>query len=217
MTPEFANLVNPTIHHVLNLVEQIKRGDAVDLSMQRARIRRKLEDAELTATSPQCPVEIEDFRLANQGIVYWIDEVITNVDRKWLSDTLEWDYYETNDRAWKFYVEGERKARRKSADLAELWYLLLVLGFEGDIENAFHEHMNEPLPPDTTPEESRKNWAIQLSQQIRETNVSDLAGPPLEGDVRPLVGVQMLRTAATWFAVLLLAFVVLLAWYLVGS
>lgn len=210
MTPEFATLVNPTIHRVLSLVDRIKQGDQVDLPAQRMQIRRELEDAEMTASSSSS-IRTEDFRLAKQGLVFWIDEVLTVVDRKWISDTLEWEFYESNDRAWKFYVEGEQKARRSTADVAELWYLLLVLGFEGDIQNAFYEHMNNPFPAEMSPEEARRRWAVQLAQQTRQQRIPELPRPSLEGDVRPLSGARTLRTALLWFSVLSAVLVVLLS------
>lgn len=214
MTPEFASLVNPTFHNVLNLVDRIKQGEAVDLAAERARIKTELEDAELTVQNPKSLVKPEDFRVAKQGLVYWIDEVMTSVDKRWLSMTLEWEYYDENERAWKFYVDGELKARRMSADLSELWYLMLVLGFEGDIENAFDEHMNSPLPPGTTPDKARRQWAVELAKQIRQQKLPDLPGAALDGDVRPLFGAAQFGMAARWAVGFGVAFAVLMVIYL---
>jgi hypothetical protein len=209
MTPEFAKLVNPTIHYVLNLADRLKHDHEIDLSSERIRIQRQLEDAEMAASGSES-IRVEDFRLAKQGMVYWVDEVLTNANRRWTGDTLEWQYYESNDRAWRFYLEGEQRARRATADVAELWYLLLVLGFEGDIHNAFHEHMNNPFPPELTAEDARGQWAAQLAQQIRQHGVAELPQPTLEGDVRPLTGARNLRTAVMWFSALFVTFVILL-------
>ncbi len=210
MTPEFANLVNPTFQHVLGLVDRINRAQTVDLAAEYAVIRRELEDAEMTASNPTCPVKLEEFQLAKQGLVYWIDEVLILADRKWMNKTLEWSYYETNDRAWKFYVDGEQRARRSSADVIEVWYLALVLGFQGDIQNAFHQQMNDPLPPDTTPEAFRKKWAAGLEKQIRQNQLPKLGGESLEGDARPMLGGGQLASSARWAAALFVVFIVLL-------
>ena len=52
MTPEFASLVNPTLHYVLGLVSRLKRQDAsVDLPREREYIRGELEAAAATAVS----------------------------------------------------------------------------------------------------------------------------------------------------------------------
>lgn len=210
MTPEFASLVNPTFHNVLALVDRLQRGDSVDLAAERARIRNEIEDAEMTCSNPKCSVKDEDFRIAKQGLVYWIDEVMTRADRKWLGQTFEWDYYESNDRAWKFYVDGEQRARKAGPDVCELWYLALVLGFEGDIENAFDEHMHNPLPPDQTPEQARQSWAMELARQIRQQKSTTLSAPALEGDVRPLESGMQFSAALRWLGGMGAALVVLL-------
>jgi len=210
MTPEFASLVNPTFHEVLDLVTRIQHGGSVDLSRERSRIRSGLEQAESTASSDSCPVRIEDFRLAKTALVYWIDEVLTVADQNWQSITLEWEYYNSRDRAWKFYVEGETKARKASPDVVEVWYLCLVMGFEGDPVFAFRERLKDSRYDHLSPEECRKAWAGELAGAIRQQTIPELAGQPLSGDVRPLSGASRLATALKWAAALLVAFVVLI-------
>ncbi|NOX55951.1 MAG: DotU family type IV/VI secretion system protein [Planctomycetes bacterium] len=210
MTPEFATLVNPTFHYVLDLTERIQRGESVDLRKERAVIRSGLEEAENRASSDSCAVRLEDFRLAKMALIYWIDEVLTVADRNWQSITLEWDYYGTRDRAWKFYVDGELKARKASPDVVEVWYLCLVLGFEGDVINAFLEHLKDSRFEGMEPEQCRKAWAAELAQQIRQQKLPELPGRPLEGDVRPLTGGPRLAAALKWTLALFTLFLVLL-------
>lgn len=211
MTPHFADLVNPTFRYVLDLVERIENGEHPGLEDERNTIREELDQAEMTAASPNSPVKAEDFRLAKLALVYWVDEVMTEAELDWGDYTLEREYFGSKDRAWKFYVDGELKARNSSADVIETWYLALVLGFHGDIQNAFREHLKRDLPGSATdPDEARTRWARDLARQIRSHRVRDLAGEPLEGDVRPLTGTSLLRTTVPWTAGLLVAFVVLL-------
>ena len=210
MTPEFASLVNPTFHDVLDVVTRIERGESVELSRERTRIRSVLEEAETRASSDNYSVRAEDFRLAKVAMVYWIDEVLTVADRNWQSITLEWEYFGTRDRAWRFFVDGEIKARKSSPDVVEVWYLCLVLGFEGDIINAFQEHLKDSRFEHLSPEECRRAWASELSQQIRQQKIPEIPGQPLQGDVRPLTGALTLAAALKWAAAFLVVFLILL-------
>ncbi|MBO12524.1 MAG: hypothetical protein CMJ68_17400 [Planctomycetaceae bacterium] len=199
MTPEFSSLVNPTMHYVLDLVSRIQRqATGIDLRQERDHIRGELEAAAATADGHDSPVSGEEFRLAKQGLIYWIDEVMTIADPAWQTMTLEWHYFQSLDRAWKFYVDGERQALRSSPDVIELWYLALVLGFEGDIRNAFDEHLNEPLSSESSDDQERQNWARKLERQIRQTKSTDLQPVPLQGNVMTLSGGLHLKSAAGW-------------------
>jgi len=199
MTPEFASLVNPTLHYVLGLVSRLKRQDAsVDLRQERDHIRGELEAAATTADSHESAVSGDEFQLAKQGLIYWIDEVLTVAEPSWQTMTLEWHYFQSLDRAWKFYVDGERLALRSSPDVIELWYLALVLGFEGDIRNAFDEHLNESLSAETSDDQHRQDWARKLERQIREHRPQDLQPRQLEGNVLTLSGGLHLKAAAGW-------------------
>ena len=223
MTPSYADLVNPTFNYVLGLLERVEQGERPDMELERNTIREEIEQAQLTASSPDHPVKAEEFALTKQLLVYWVDEVMTaapseEVAEWWSRHTLEYEYYNEQLRAIKFYTAGERGARRSSADVVEAWYLALVLGFEGDPVNAFREHLNRELPGQaTTAEEARKNWAAELARQIRQSQVADLHADPLEGDVRPLTGVSRLIIAAPLAVVLLVAFCALLVLCLRGN
>ncbi len=199
MTPEFSSLVNPTMHYVLDLVSRIQRHDTgIDLRQERDHIRGELEAAATTADGHDSSVSGEEFRLAKQGLIYWIDEVMTIADPAWQTMTLEWHYFQSLDRAWKFYVDGERQALRSSPDVIELWYLALVLGFEGDIRNAFDEHLNEPLSSESSDDQERQDWARKLERQISQHKSTDLQPVHLQGNVMTLSGGLHLKSAAGW-------------------
>ena len=215
MTPEFADLVNPTFHYVLNLVDRIERDEPVSLERERQSIRNELEDADVTAANPDYPVRVEEFRLAKQALIYWVDEVMIEADRDWQDYLLEREYFDSRDAAWKFYVDGELRARRSSPDVIETWYLALVLGFQGDIKDAFKSHLNQPLPGGTNDEhEARAAWAADLARQIRQTQIPDLHGEPFRGDVSPLHGKAVLQVGAACLGLSVLAFCVLLYFWL---
>jgi hypothetical protein len=212
MTPEFAALVNPTFQYVLELLKRIRRDERLSLEHERALIRGELEDAELSAASEQSRVKIDDFHLAKLCLVYWTDEVLTQATPDWKEITLEREYFGTRDRAWRFYVDGENKARRSSADVVETWYLALVLGFEGDIGEAFREHLARPLPGGvTTSPEARVHWANELQRQLRSRQFPELVGSPLEGDLQPQTGAFWLQISLVCLSLTAAAFAVLAA------
>jgi type VI secretion system protein ImpK len=220
MTPEFSNLVNPTFNYVLDLAERIERREPVDLKFERDRIRSELDDAEMSARSPQHPVKEEDFELAKRALVFWADDVLTmatvNDEQPWAGQTLEREIYGERERAIRFYEDAEKRARRANPDVLEVFYLAMVLGFRGDILDAFRR-MGKPFPPEVSEEEARAQWGAELARQIPQRQTKDLPAPALGGDVRPLWGAEMLRTAVQWFAALLVALGILLVFWMRGN
>ena len=213
MTPEFASLVNPTLHYVLDLTSRIKSGERVDLRLERNRIRNDLRRAEENAALSGTKILASDFELARQALVYWTDEVMTEADISWQEMTLEWEYHNEQDRAWKFYVNGEMQARKASGDVIELWYLAMVLGFKGDIEDGFHRMKRNDFPPaNTTEEVARQLWARELERQIpRRQSLGELPKPALSGNVIPLRGTAFLITTLQIAGALFLLFCILVA------
>jgi len=196
MTPEFAQLVEPIIQSVLTTVRQIERGTPVQLELERDRIRDRLLEAEREAVAGSARIGAEQFELAKKCLVYWADEVLTYAAEDWKNITLEFDFYNTHDHAWKFYVEGETQARHSSPDIVELWYLAMALGFRGDIRDAFKNHLKRDMPGNAAnPDDARHAWARELEARIRHNQPPDLAGEPLVGHVNPLSGRTWLNVA----------------------
>ncbi len=198
MTPEFAHLVNPTFHYVLSLVDKLDNGQSLNLEFERNRIRGELQDADLTVASPDYPVSRDDFNVAKRALVYWVDEVMTVADHQWKNIGLEIELYGTRDRAWEFYVRAETEARNRHPDVVETFYLALVLGFIGDIRDAFLNQMRgRPLPGNVDdPEKARQLFGKDLSRQIRQSQPgSGPAASQLMGDVRPLLGGKLFSVA----------------------
>ena len=80
MTPEFASLVNPVIHYVLDLTTRIKAGERTPLLSEQDQIHKRLREFEEQAHRITGLVSTKDFELARKGLVYWIDEVLTAAD-----------------------------------------------------------------------------------------------------------------------------------------
>jgi Type VI secretion system protein DotU len=189
MTPEFSKLVDPIFQAVLGVVARIESGEGVDLEAERTELRTLIDEADRSVSASASRVSQENFQLAKRGLIYWIDEVLTVAAPSWKAIILEWEYYSERERAWRFYVEGERSARHSSPDVTETWYLALALGFKGDIDYAFKTALKRALPGGKTdPDEARRSWAAELARRIRDSQLPDLTPEPLRGDVAPLKG-----------------------------
>jgi type VI protein secretion system component VasF len=216
MTPEFSNLVNPTIKYVLDLVEQIRGGRDVDFKSEHSRLRRLLEAAEREAAEIPGLSE-EEFVVTQRALVHWVDEVLTQADPNWENHTLEWDYFQSRDRAWHFYLDGERRALACSADVIEVYYLAMVLGFEGDIFEAFRR-LGEPIPGDQSEEEARRRWAEKLAREIpKRRGDPGPSRPVFEGDIRALSGAEALKASLGWLGAMLLFLLLLVAGYFLAQ
>ena len=214
MSPDFATPVNRIFDSVLDLVDRIEKRERPDLTEEKKLIRMDL-DSLGSAVPGKAETRPDDLVLAKRALIYWVDEVLTFATPEWKDMTLEFDYFAEKNRAWRFYEYGERAARVSSSDVIEVWYLCLVLGFEGDIGEAFREHLHQPVPGVTgTSDEARKAWANELARLIRKPSLPELTGEPLSGGVEPLTGSAWLQTMGACLFVVTVAFVVLTAIYL---
>jgi Type VI secretion system protein DotU len=206
MTPEFSKLVDPIFQSVLGLINRIEqKQDDVDLQSEKTEIRMLIDEADKVVGSGSSRIDRENFELAKRGLIYWIDEVLTEADGQWEDIILERGYYGERVRAWKFYVEGELHARHASPDVVETWYLALALGFKGDIVDAFKRDLKRELPGGKSdPDEARRYWAKDLARRIRDSRTPELDAEPLQGDVAPLRGHVRLRIAVVCVVVLLI-------------
>jgi len=202
MTPEYSLLVNPIIRRTIDLGDRVRVG-TTDLKEVRGDLKAMLDQAERQAATPSSRVTESEWKLSQRVLVYWMDEVLTIANPQWQGITLEWEYFATRDRAWRFFYDWETEAKRATSNVAELWYLCLVLGFEGDIGNAFTEHLNSPIPIGISPEEFRRQWASELARLIVPLESRPLEKIPLQGTIEPLRWESRLWDAARWAAVLL--------------
>jgi len=199
MKSDFAALVNPIFQYVLRLDDRLRRGGATDFKSELVKIRQVFSDSELNA-----PQELaEDFATARRALIYWTDEVLNESDKNW-GCMLEWDYFETDDRATLFYVDYKNVAARASADVLEVFYLAVVLGFKGTILDAYARiGADNELAGCSTNEAARQQWAETMSQLIPRRRLSaEPAAVNLQGHVDPLPGGRRLKTALICSAVM---------------
>lgn len=202
MTPEFSNLVDPVFQCVLDFVKRIRDGRGYDLQHEFRTIRDAIDAADHRARLPSSMISSNDWQTARKALVYWADEVLTVAAPDWQNILLEREYYETRSRASAFYVEGERNGLNGSPDVVETFYLAIVLGFVGDISDAFRNHLKRDLPGGTSdPNAAREAWARQLEQRIRQAETPEISGQSLEGHVAPLTGGSLKRVGMIVFGV----------------
>ena len=226
MTPDYAVKVEPPIRHVLAVLDRKSHRAPVDVHGERGRISRLLEDVQ-QAASAGGPAAAE-FDLALRCLVYWVDEVYSEAfGADWQAERLEDRFFGTDERAWRFYTDFERRSGAAGPDVVETWYLATVLGFRGDIRTAFETHLGRPMPGtagigrgqnggEGDPDDARRTWVKELERQVRQSPPDPLDAPDLTGTVRPLHGRTLLRGAAGLTGVAAVAFAALLAVFLLG-
>ena len=222
MTPNFAARVEPALSATLTL----RDGGGRRLAAGRETLQNLIQAAARPVHGDGA--FSRDCDLAARGLVYWADELLqARFGGAWDDDSLEQRFFQSRDRGYLFYCDFEEEGKTAGPDVAELWYLLLALGFRGDIELAF-EKLNRPLPgggagaggggkfdragAKSPASAARAAWAKGLARRRARHKVPALEeGPPPDGDVRLLRGSAMLTGAAILAAALLAVAAVLLA------
>lgn len=223
MTPEFYRLVNPTIDYVLQLVERIDSGYQPKLEIERDKLVNLLGDAKNEAARRG---KISEFEIAQRFLIYWTDELLTVAtadapeDRdQWKEVTLEWFYFHEKERAWKFYVEAEQSGRHAGGDVLELIYLMLVLGFKGEIDFAW-DHIRRNHNRNAGEKVLRESWAKEIHEIIQsfaspETTIPTL--PPPEGDTAPPPWEGCLHAATALLGFAFVLFIAIIIWFLLNN
>lgn len=201
-------LTEPFFLKVLRLLEVGAPDDSALVRVQR-QLTSDIQAIQQQVNSGIAGLSTGEWETIKRVLVYWADEVLTASIRDWDDHTLEQEYYGEQNRAWKFYLEGEKSIPTASSDVAEIFYLAIVLGFEGDIEDAFKEELRKEMPGGHQDEvAARHHWAMQLQRRIRHESAGDIQGEPLDGDVEPLVSPAFFTTSLAIFLVTLLIFII---------
>ena len=215
MTVPLISLAEPFFLKVLDLINQPATTSDHLPQLQR-NLMADLQAIEQKVNSGVASVSTGEWLSLKRVLIYWADEVLTTHMTDWENFVLEQEYYGEKNRAWKFFVEAEQCLPTGSSEAAEFFYLAIVLGFKGDIEGAFKYELNSELPGKKTDiNEARRYWAAQVQRRIRHEASGDLQGEPLEGDVEPLAGDGVLKSALAALLLGTLALVVVAGWWLV--
>jgi type VI secretion system protein ImpK len=133
MTDPFAGLVYPVFQEVIEVLQALDEGANPPLESARGRIVGALEEAGRKAASSATLTH--DFELARHALIYWADEVLINSPwahaLEWKNRILEWEYYQSRERADRFFELAHDAERLAGTDPLETFYLCVALGFRG--------------------------------------------------------------------------------------
>lgn len=182
MRDDLASLVNPIIRTALDLRDgwAVGTGPSLDAGRERLRDRFALlfrvhparSAAPVASSAPvdllSGPTEApaETYLGVGYPLACWVDELFTlcpPVSAAWTDRKLEGEYYGTNDRAWRFWVQAEFAAARQEADHLEVFFLCAALGFRG-------EKTDDPA--------GYAAWAAATSDRLLPERAADWVGPP---------------------------------------
>lgn len=210
-------LAEPFFLKVLGLLDQAAPDEQQLHKLQR-QLTADLQAIEQKVNSGIAKMSAGEWQIVKRVLVYWADEVLTAHIRDWDDFTLEQEYYGEQNRAWKFYVEGEEVIATASSDVVEIFYITLVLGFIGDIEDAFKEELRKEMPGGHQDEaDARRYWATQLQRRLRHEASEEIHGEPLDGDVEPLGKSVLWKTGLAALLISGLLFLITLGWTLFGA
>ena len=218
MVTSAISLAEPFFLKVLSILDQVVPHTQELPDLQR-RLTAELADIEREINKGATDLSMADWDTVKQVLVYWADEVLINHIKSWNDYTLEHKYFGERDRAFKFYVLGEKMIPTSSSDIAEFFYLAIVLGFKGRIDEAFLDRMDRDMPggnqgrEQSIRDKARRHWARQVQQRIRHRSTGELEGEPLQGDVEPIGTTAFLSVGLATFLISLLVFAISLGWY----
>ncbi len=186
MTPEFAKAVDPVFLHVFGLLDRIERNVQTSPEEERVRIRGVIDQAD--AMLGHTP----DADLAKYALVSWIDEMLIIEapwpgSQWWGNNSLEWEYFKTQDRSEQFYLKAKEASTQRKKDSLEVYYVAVVMGFRGmyrDPQRAAALCEALQLPPDLETWARQTSMVLQLRlgrPPISETTVTIGGAPPLNG------------------------------------
>lgn len=215
MADSIVSLAEPFFLKSLAIVGDRKNDHSGDLARLQAELSKELQAIEQKVHSGELKVSPAEWASLKEALIYWVDEILTHHFPAWQNYVLEHEYFKQRNRAWKFYVEGDKYLVTGSEDTAEVFYLAIVLGFVGDISGAFNVVMKKNLPGEAkTPEDARVFWARQLQARLRQHQTKELQEKKLQGDAAPLESTRTLKLAAATFTISVLCLLVTLSWYL---
>lgn len=218
MRDDLANLVNPILRTALDLRDGWAAGTGPSLDAGRERLRDRFAQlfrahpARPAANPSAAPVDLlaqpvaapeESYLGVGYPLACWVDELFTlrsPVADRWTDRKLEAEYYGTNDRAWRFWVQADLAAARPDADHLEVFFLCAALGFRG-------EKLDDPA--------GYSAWAAATRDRLLPDRAADWVGPPAldpPAHVPPRYGFKRLRRMGIAAGVFALVAVPVAAW-----
>ena len=168
-------------------MERIERGGDPPAERERGELLRLIDKADRQLGRS------EGWDLAKYAVVSLVDEILV-LDAPWSDEAkeywnlrkLETELFGTNDKAWKYFEGASEAATLSSKDALEVFYLGVVLGFQGLYRgpDARAEAENYGLPPDLRAWTRRTATQIPWHHSEKQTtskNRDPEGAPPREG------------------------------------
>lgn len=165
--------------------------------------------------SGQLDVRANEWESIQRALVYWTDEVMTDRVADWQNYKLEQAILHEGNRAWKFYTEAKAVIDSGQATAPEIFYLASVLGFRGDIIDAYQNELRIPLPGNASTEnDGIRHWRNDLARRVRFSEVSIPQGEKLEGSPEPLPHSGLLKGGFASLLISAIITLVIVGWWL---
>ena len=214
MKPRFAAVVDPIFLKVLALMESVERDDVLSPESERQALERVFGESESQVS------EGSGWPLAKYALAAWIDDLLISASWSgrdwWESNSMEFAFFKTRDRATQFYTRAKEAAELPQRDALEVFYLCVVLGFQGlyQLSEAKIIAGQLDLPMSIEAWTKSTSGALQLRlgrPPIRETPRVPTGAPPLESRYRVVgaavvtVILSMLTATLVWLNSILAA------------
>lgn len=216
MREEVASVVYPVFTYGIRLKKRLDDDDeALDFATAQKELQGLLQSvsqgggrwsgaANSTASLSARPAD--RYLGIRYALVCWLDEVFILNSRwkdQWNERILEVEFYGHRDRAWKFWEQAELAAAQSNTDDLEVYFLCIMLGFEGNKHGA--------------PEELKK-LSERIKAQIDQGQGAEF-NLPVEGQPRtyvpPLTGARRWHNMLAAGVIALLLVIMPLAFWLV--
>ncbi len=159
MPETIAQPVYNAFNRGLDLLDRLNQ-DADELDFQREQGILK----EAIARVPNIGEETEGFFGIRYPLICWADEIIIRDSpwgERWAESSLEGQRFGSNERAYRFWEQAEIAEGRIGAEALEVFYLAVMLGFRGSLQDnpeelqawfkrvkpLFLQRQTYPLPP----------------------------------------------------------------------
>ena len=208
MSPDFSAAVDPIFLYVLDLLERISRSENREADEEMERIRNKFRDAEAQLGQTQ------EWEHAKYALAAWIDDVLIEApwsgQNWWENNSLEFGNFKTRERATLFFLNAKEAQKMAQRDALEVFYVCVVLGFQGLYVLSESKLLAEELDLPTDLE----SWAKRIgsSIQLGQGRARMVDAPRVGAGAPPLTGKYALVSAWLTTAVLA-AFTIVITFY----
>jgi type VI secretion system protein ImpK len=211
MRSEIVKLVFPVFTTGLQRRQELLAGVPLDFDV----VQKELVGLLQATTQTAAWVNPGRFKDSFQGIIYaltcWLDEtfIADDIPEKWRTDwierKLEWELFNSTDRAWMFWQQSGIARKLAEPDALEVFYLCVVLGFRGIARDAQEEATRDW--PDAPQGGDVKRWCDEVKEQLDTAALGSTMVPPVSGhpdtNVPPLEGAHHFQTMLMIWAVCL--------------